>query len=263
VTIENRPGGEPQGRRRAARVPTDRVSLLIVDRHPVLRAGVRALLENEPRLEVVGEVDSLAQAVVACASLSPQVVLFETDESAPETIEDMRRLRREAPDCALVVLARHEDDEEVYRAVLGGASGHVGGQAAPAELIATISEAAAGGEPIQHTLAERPSVGRRVLETYAEMAQRVPSTSDVELTERELRILELAAEGKTNSEIGREIGVSEHTVKGAISHLLARLRLSHRTEAVVHALRLGWIAGPRIQRQPQPQPQPIRQPRRR
>jgi len=223
----------------------------------VHRAGVRALLEHEPRIEVIGEVDGLAEAIESCASLAPDVVLFDVDESPAETVEDMRRLRREAPDTALVVLARHEDDEEVFRAVLGGASGHVGGHAAPAELIATICEAAAGGEPIQHTIAERPSVGRRVLEAYADLALRTPAASEIELSERELRILELAAEGKTNSEIGREIGVSEHTVKGAISQLLARLRLSHRTEAVVHALKLGWISGPRIQ------PERIRDPRRR
>ena len=84
-----------------------------------------------------------------------------------------------------------------------------------------------------------------MLETYAELAQHAPPTNDNDLSEREMRILELAAEGKTNQQIGREIGLSEHTVKGAISGLLGRLRLRHRTEAVVHALRLGWISAPR------------------
>jgi len=85
--------------------------------------------------------------------------------------------------------------------------------------------------------------------TYAELSQRAPWASETEVSDRELRILELAAEGKTNYQIGREIGLSEHTVKGAISHLLARLRLRHRTEAVVHALRLGWISAPRAEPQ--------------
>ena len=84
-----------------------------------------------------------------------------------------------------------------------------------------------------------------MLETYAELSSRASARPESDVSPRELRILELAAEGKTNYQIGREIGLSEHTVKGAISALLARLRLRHRTEAVVHALRLGWISPPR------------------
>jgi two-component system nitrate/nitrite response regulator NarL len=143
-----------------------------------------------------------------------------------------------------VVLARNEDDEGIYRAVVGGADGHVSENAQPDELVDTIKRAAEGSEPIQRTLAQRPAVGRRVLEAYAEMSQHAPSAPESDVSERERRILELAAEGKTNYQIGREIGLSEHTVKGAISHLLARLSLRHRTEAVVHALRLGWISAP-------------------
>jgi DNA-binding NarL/FixJ family response regulator len=218
---------------------------LIVDEHPVLRAGVRTLLESDDGVAVVGEADSVSAAVDMARDSQPDVVLLDVDSADAETVDDMRRLRREVPDGALVVMARHEDDEEVYRAVVGGADGHVGETAQPTELVDTIKQAADGEEPITRTLAEHPAVARRVLETYAELSQRAPAASDSEVSARERRILELAAEGKTNYQIGREIGLSEHTVKGAISHLLARLRLRHRTEAVVHALRLGWIAPPR------------------
>jgi DNA-binding NarL/FixJ family response regulator len=218
---------------------------LIVDEHPVLRAGVRTLLESDDGVSVVAEADSVAEAVDMMRESTPDVVLLDVDATNSDTIDDMRRLRREVPDGALVVMARQEDDEQVYRAVVGGADGHVGESAQPEELVDTIKQAADGEEPIQRTLAERPAVGRRVLETYAELSQRAPMAGEADVSARELRILELAAEGKTNYQIGREIGLSEHTVKGAISHLLARLRLRHRTEAVVHALRLGWITPPR------------------
>ena len=220
------------------------IVLVLLDEHPVRRAGVRTLLENDD-VAVVAEADSVAAAVAIARKSAVDVVLFDVDAADAQAVDDMRQLRRDVPNSALVVLARHEDDEGIYRAVIGGADGHVSENAQPAELVDTIKRAAAGSEPIQQTLADRPAVGRRVLEAYAEMSQRAPSAPESDVSERERRILELAAEGKTNYQIGREIGLSEHTVKGAISHLLARLRLRHRTEAVVHALRLGWISAPR------------------
>lgn len=231
------------------------IVLVLVDEHPVRRAGVRTLLENDD-VAVVAEADSVAAAVDIARKSPVDVVLFDVDAADAQAVDDMRQLRREVPNSALVVLARHEDDEGVYRAVIGGADGHVSENAQPEELVDTIKRAAAGSEPIQQTLADRPAVGRRVLEAYAEMSQHAPSAPESDVSERERRILELAAEGKTNYQIGREIGLSEHTVKGAISHLLARLRLRHRTEAVVHALRLGWISGPRTEPERKPDDDP-------
>lgn len=244
MTTEKRRPREADLRRSRGR-RTGPIELLIVDEHPVLRAGVRTLLENDDGVAVVGEADNVAAAVTIMRANQPDVVLMDVDSADAETVDGMRQLRREVPDGALVVLARNVDDEELYRAVVGGADGHVGENAQPQELVDTIKQAADGEEPIQRTLAERPAVGRRVLETYAELSSRASARPESDVSPRELRILELAAEGKTNYQIGREIGLSEHTVKGAISALLARLRLRHRTEAVVHALRLGWISPPR------------------
>jgi len=246
VTNEERRAGKASRGRRHGRLDGS-VELVIVDEHPLQRAGVRTLLENDQDVTVIGEADTVADAVDMVRDTSPDVVLLDVDAANADIVDDMRRLRREAPDSALVVLAREEDDEEVYRAVVGGADGHVAESAQPEELVNTIKRAADGDEPIQQTIAERPEVGRRVLETYAELSQRAPSGNGAEVSERELRILELAAQGKTNYQIGKEIGLSEHTVKGAISQLLARLKLRHRTEAVVHALRVGWITPPRAE----------------
>ena len=244
VTTEERGPDRADKRRRRGR-HSGPIELVIVDEHPMQRAGVRTLLENDDGVSVVGEADNVADAVDMSRSGSPDVVLFDVDAANADVVDDMRLLRREMPDSALVVLARDEDDDEVYRAVVGGADGHVGESAQPEELVETIKQAADGAEPIQRTLAERPEVGRRVLEAYASMSQRTPNGVVPDVSDRELRILELAAAGKTNYQIGQEIGLSEHTVKGAISGLLARLKLRHRTEAVVHALRLGWITPPR------------------
>lgn len=231
--------------RRRARTGNHKIQLLIVDEHPLLRAGVKTLLDNEADVEVVGEADTIDEAVDAFRQGRVDVVLMDVDEQTTDAVEGMRRLRDElSEDGALVVLARGEGDEGVYQAVVGGAAGHVGEDARPEELVDTIKQAADGGEPISQTLTDRPEVGRRVLEAYAEMFARGPVKRDPQFTERELRVLNLAAQGMTNQQIGRSLGVSEHTVKGDISQILARLGMRHRTEAVVYALRNGWITAP-------------------
>jgi DNA-binding NarL/FixJ family response regulator len=222
---------------------SDSINLLIVDEHAVMRAGVRTLLENEGGVDVA-EADNVADAVDIVRATSPDVVLMDVSEATAETVDDMRRLQREAPDMALVVMADTDDDEEVYRAVVGGAAGHVANTAQPAELVDTIRRAATGEVPISDTLARRPEVGRRVLEAFARMSARGPSRPDPKLSERDLHILSCAANGMTNHQIGREIGMSEHTVKASISRMLSRLGLRHRTEAVVLAIRQGWIQPP-------------------
>ncbi len=254
TTEENpSPGGAaaPGSSRSRARRRSPKIQLLIVDEHRLQRAGVKTLLENEAEVEVVAEADTIDEAIVAVRDGEVNVVLMDVDEATTESVEDMRRLRDELPDDgALVVLARNEDDEGVYQSVVGGAAGHVGESAQPAELVDTIKQAAHGDEPISRTLAERPKVGRRVLETYAELSANSNGRHPPQLNERELSILSLAAQGQTNQQIGKYLGVSEHTVKSSISLILARLGLRHRTEAVVHALRNGWITMPSMTEQP-------------
>ena len=241
----NNPSVPPRAAQRAPRRRREKIQLLIVDEHPLLRAGVRTLLENETEVEVVAEADTVDEALETCREGDVDVVLMDVDEATADAVDDMRRIREGLPeDGALVVLTRRADDEGVYRAVMGGAAGHVGEDAQPAELVETIKQAAHGDEPIRRTLAERPHVGRRVLESFAQLAARVPARREPRLSERDLTILQLAAEGLTNYQIGRSLGISEHTVKSAISMILARLGLRHRTEAVVFALRNGWIPSP-------------------
>jgi DNA-binding NarL/FixJ family response regulator len=242
VTVDPKPNDTPSRQPRRAHRRTDKIQLLIVDEHALQRAGVRTLLENEEAVGTISEASTVDDAVDACRVSSPDVVLMDVDEATLESVDDMRRLRDQmGADAALVVLSRSEDDEGVYRAVIGGAAGHVGEDARPGELVDTIMSAAMGEEPISQTIAKRPAVARRVLEAYAELSARGPVVREPKLTERELSILGLAAEGMTNQQIGRSLGVSEHTIKGSISHILARLGLRHRTEAVVHAMRNGWI----------------------
>jgi DNA-binding NarL/FixJ family response regulator len=245
MATESKPNAARSGKPKRARRQTDKIQLLIVDEHALQRAGVRTLLENDDAVEVVGEAGSVDDALDACRQTAPDVVLMDVDQATTESAEDMRRLRDEmSDDAVLVVLSRSEDDEGVYQSVVGGAAGLVGEDALPEELVDTIKRAANGEDPISRTLARRPEVGRRVLETYAAWSARGPVAREHDLTDRELTILGFAAQGMTNQQIGRSLGLSEHTIKGAISHMLARLGMRHRTEAVVYAMRNGWITTP-------------------
>lgn len=242
MSLERNPSAVPSVERDGARRRPHKIQLFIVDEHPLQRAGVRTLLENESAVDVVGEANTVDEAVDACRQQPVDVVLMDVDDATRDAVEGMRRLRGELnADGALVVLAREKDDEGIYRAVVGGAAGLVGEGAPVEELVDTIKQAARGREPISQTLAKRPAVARRVLEAFAALSARRPVRQKAELTERELSILNFAAQGQTNLQIGRLLGVSEHTVKSSISQILARLSLRHRTEAVVHALRRGWI----------------------
>lgn len=232
---------------REASVQREQIQLMIVGDHPVIRAGVRTLLENESDLEVVAEAESIEAAVSICGLHQPDVVLMDLGEPTPAVVQAVKRLQRACEKGALVILGRHDADEDIFRAIIAGAAGHVGDASQPDELLTTIRQAAQGGEPISHLLAERPGLGRRVLETYRQLSDQGQTTHDEEvvtLSHRELEVLRYAADGLTNRKIGRALGLSEHTIKSTFSQILARLGLANRTEAVVHAVREGWITVP-------------------
>lgn len=222
-----------------------KIELVLVDEHPLVRAGVRTMLEADG-LTVVAEAETIDAAVDWCRQLRPDVVLMDLDLSAPALLHTVQRLRRECADVAVVVVSHSGSDQDLYQAALAGASGHVSEMDPPQTLLETVRLAAAGAEPIGQRIASRPQVSRRVLDVYRLLAQ-ANSTHlepEVMLTVRELDILRHVAAGMTNRQVGRRMGLSENTVKAAVSSILRRLGLRHRTEAVVHAVRRGWLTVP-------------------
>ncbi|HVM30548.1 MAG TPA: response regulator transcription factor [Candidatus Limnocylindrales bacterium] len=223
------------------------IALVLLDEHPLTRAGVRNVLAQERDIEVVAEADTVEQALRACATQQPDVILVDVDLPPTEMVESIRRLREECHDPAVVVMSHAASDREVYQSAVAGAAGHVADVVEPAELAATIREAAAGADPISRVLAERPAVGRRVLETFRDLAHDAGEDDAYAPSPRQREILERAALGRTNQEIAREMGVSSGTVRSELSDLLQALGLRHRTQAVVHAISQGWIAPPSLE----------------
>lgn len=219
------------------------IALVLLDEHPLTRAGVRNVLASERDISVVAEAETVDQVVNACRQLRPDVVLVDVDLPPAKMVESLRRLREECADPAVVVLTHQDSDLELYGATIAGAAGHLSDAVGPAQLADTIRRAADGDEPITDALAERPDVGRRVLETFRELAaQGTQDPSEPMPTGRQREILTHAAEGMTNQQIARHMGLSTGTVRADVSDLLRRLALRHRTEAVVHAIRRGWIS---------------------
>lgn len=220
------------------------VRLLLVDEHALIRAGMRTILEAEPDLHVVAEAATIDDAMALCREHEPDVVLLDLDTPTSGLVEEVGRLRA-ACVSEIVIVSRGDSDAELYRAVVAGASGHVATIAEPAELARTIRRAAAGKEPIGRKIRRRPRVGQRVIEALQQLsALNAENSPSLPLDRRELAVLRLAAEGLTNQQIGQQLGLSGNTVKSIVSGIMERLGVRYRTQAVVYAVRQGWIRLP-------------------
>ena len=200
-------------------------AVLIVDDHPVVRQGLRFLLEQQPGLTVAGEAADGAAAARLAGELSPDVVLLDLVMPGEDGAEVVRRIRRRAPRAGIVVLTSYHSDELISRTLRAGALSYMLKETEPADLVRAV-RAAARGESVLH-----PHVAARVL---SDLRGEAP---DDGLTPRELEVLARIARGQGNRDIAVGLGIAEETVKTHVSNLLAKLRLADRTQAAVYALR--------------------------
>jgi DNA-binding NarL/FixJ family response regulator len=219
------------------------VRVLLVDDQPLLRTGFRMILEAEPDIAVVGEAGDGLAAIDAARALSPDVVLMDVRMPRLDGVAATRVLVREAPAAApctprVLILTTFDLDEYVVDALRAGASGFLLKDVPPEDLVSAIRTVAAGDAVVA------PSVTRRLLDRFAASlpapSQRPPAAVD-SLTERELDVLRLVAQAKSNNEIARELYVSETTVKTHVGHLLTKLGLRDRVQAVVLAYETGLV----------------------
>jgi len=215
------------------------VRVLIVDDQALVRTGFRMILEAEPDLEVVGEAADGQEAVAQARRLSPDVVLMDVRMPEMDGIEATRRvLEAESAAAKVVMLTTFDMDEYVYEALRAGASGFLLKDVPPEQLVAGIRAVASGDALLA------PSVTRRVIEEFVrrppESVREAPERLS-ELTARELEVLKLIARGLSNAEIAQELYVSETTVKTHVAHVLMKLQLRDRVQAVVLAYESGLV----------------------
>ncbi len=207
------------------------IRILLVDDHPVVRHGVRGMLDAEPDLTVVGEASSGAAGVAAAAELAPDVVLMDLRMPDGDGVEATGRILARLPRTRVVVLTTYETDRDILRAIEAGACGYLLKDASPAELADAV-RAAARGETVL-----APSVA-------STLVRQVRAPAPPALSAREAQVLRLVAEGRTNADIGRELFISEATVKTHLLRVFAKLDVADRTAAVTRAMALGMIPSP-------------------
>jgi len=209
----------------------DPIRVLLVDDHAVVREGLRAYLELQEDLAVVGEAGDGEEALAAAEALRPDVILMDLVMPRLDGVGAMRELRRRLPDVRVIVLTSYADDDRLLPAIQAGAAGYLFKNVQPAELSRAIHAAHAGEAVLD------PAVGARLVAALATPAR----TAADPLTPREREVLALLARGLPNKRIARELGVAEKTVKTHVGHVLAKLGVSDRTQAALYAVREGLV----------------------
>ena len=211
-----------------------RIRVLIADDHPVVRQGLRSFLELQDELEVVGEAADGAEAVAMTGATRPEVVLLDLVMPRTDGIQAIRGIRRASPETKVIVLTTFADDDKVFPAVRAGASGYLLKDIHPQQLVEAI-RTVHRGESLLH-----PKVASKLMRRYADGDPRSPFEA---LTGRELDVLRLLAEGRSNREIARGLHVTEKTVKTHVSSVLAKLNVADRTQAALLAVRERLFEG--------------------
>jgi DNA-binding NarL/FixJ family response regulator len=213
------------------------ITVLLADDQPLVRAGLRTILASQEDVAVVGEAANGEQAVAAAARLQPDVVLMDVRMPVLDGIEATRRITRAGEAARVLILTTYELDEYVFDALAAGASGFLLKAAPPEELIHGVRVVAAGDALLA------PSVTRRLIEEFGRRpapATRPPAAL-TSLTERETEVLRLVARGLTNAEIAARLHVSETTVKTHVGHVLDKLDLRDRVQAVILAYEAALV----------------------
>jgi DNA-binding NarL/FixJ family response regulator len=220
-----------------------RARILVVDDHPLFREGLQLALASAADLEVVGAAADATQALQLVERALPDIVLCDINLPGMDGLELARQLRRLYPQVRVIMVTLHMDDERILAALRAGAAAFLTKDSAGEELIGAIRQVARGEYPINDRLLDRPGVATRLLDQFRGLSEQAAEEAEVysPLTPRELGVLEAVARGHSNKEIARLLSISDQTVKNHITAILRKLAVNDRTQAVIQALRHGWL----------------------
>lgn len=213
----------------------ENISVLITDDHALVRQGIRTFLELQPDLTVIGEADAGEVAVRMAAELVPDVVLMDLVMPGITGVEATQQVKQVSPHSQIIVLTSYHEDEYIFPALRAGALSYVLKDISPEELAETVRKAARG-ESVLHS-----RIASRVVQEFRGTKRDIPNLF-AELSDRELEVLRLIADGLSNAEIANKLVISEKTVKGHVSNILSKLHMMDRTQAAVFAWQQGLVA---------------------
>ena len=214
---------------------TESIRILIADDHAVVREGLRALIDTEEGMELVGEAADGVEAVLEARSLRPDVILIDLVMPRKNGIEAIGDIKQENPEARILVLTSFAEDDKVFPAIKAGALGYLLKDSSPQELLQAIREVYRGESSLH------PAIARKLIGELNRPLENLPPTEEP-LTEREVEVLSLVARGLSNKEIAERLVVSERTVRTHVSNILGKLHLANRTQAALYAVREG-LAG--------------------
>ena len=224
----------------------EKTRILLVDNHALFRVGMRNILEREPDFVVVGEASDSRSAIDMAVNLSPDIVLMDLNLGSPGGIETTQRIKRELQPAGIIVLAVSEDEEALFEAIKAGAAAFILKDVGPDDLVTIIRRVVGGEYLINDKVFAKPAVASRVLKEFRELAVYGQEAAPIfaPLSPREVEILDNIAQGMTNKQVAYALSISEQTVKNHMSSILRKLSVNDRTQAVVYAMRQGWIRMP-------------------
>jgi DNA-binding NarL/FixJ family response regulator len=211
----------------------DPLRVLIVDDHPVFLSGLKMLLDSDPRIQVIGEAATGAEAISLAAQAQPDAIVIDLHLPDVNGIEATRAITQTSPHIGVLVLTMYDDDDSVFAAMRAGARGYLVKGAGHSEIVHAIRAVGAG------TAVFGPSIARRLIDYFG--AQRITTAAAPfpELTQRELEILDLIAAGNNNSGIAERLFLSAKTVRNHVSNIFSKLQVADRAQAIVRARKAG------------------------
>ena len=214
----------------------DKIKILIADDHALVREGTRQILEQEQDLEVVAEAGDGEETVRLAEGFKPDVAIVDISMPKVDGIEATRQIKALCPSIAVLILTAYDDDQFIFSLLEAGAAGYLLKSVRGRELVDAV-RAVYAGESVLH-----PSIARKVLDRFVPASGKIREEEPQEvLSEREMEVLRLATAGLGNKDIADELLLSARTVQGHLGHIFNKLNVGSRTEAVVCALKKGWV----------------------
>src|SRR2546425_5152322 len=222
------------------------IRLLVADAQKFAVLGIQKALEGEEDIEVIGTAADGEEAVRLVIDLEPDVVIVDAQLPRLSGLKATQRIKRELPHVGVIVMTDSEDEQILFEAIKAGASAYLSKSADPTELVDTLRRVRSGQFTINEKVFSRPAVASKVLAEFRELSVYGPSSAHVfaPLSPREVQIVDNSAQGRTNTEVAYALAISEQTVKNHMSSILRKLSVNDRTQAVVYAIKQGWIKGP-------------------